>query len=154
MRRDWNHITVDGVLGNEVGQTNRMAQNINLDAVSEVRVLLNTFRAEYGRTGGAHRRTDSCSAGALGGSEQGVDLLGCTDVVCQFDPGGPVTTEGGPQAEHHSTGLVERDLVVRLLGAAPAERLVEGARACQVPDSERHHTDALFHAPNYGAASR
>src|SRR5205814_4402993 len=25
MRRDWNHITVDGVLGNEVGQTNRMA---------------------------------------------------------------------------------------------------------------------------------
>ncbi|PYQ18790.1 MAG: hypothetical protein DMF81_23895, partial [Acidobacteria bacterium] len=54
MRRDWNHITVDGVLGNEVGQTNRMAQNINLDAVSEVRVLLNTFRAEYGRTGGAH----------------------------------------------------------------------------------------------------
>jgi len=54
MRRDWNHITVDGVLGNEVGQTNRMAQNINLDAVSEVRILLNTFRAEYGRTGGAH----------------------------------------------------------------------------------------------------
>src|SRR5262249_29962613 len=54
MRRDWNHITVDGVLGNEVGQTNRMAQNINLDAVSEIKILLNTFRAEYGRTGGAH----------------------------------------------------------------------------------------------------
>jgi hypothetical protein len=53
-RRDWNHITVDGVLGNEVGQTNRMAQQINLDAVAEIKVLLNTFRAEYGRTGGAH----------------------------------------------------------------------------------------------------
>jgi hypothetical protein len=52
-RRDWNHITVDGVLGNEVGQTNRMAQQINLDAVAEVKILLNTFRAEYGRTGGA-----------------------------------------------------------------------------------------------------
>jgi carboxypeptidase family protein/TonB-dependent receptor-like protein len=54
MRRDWNHITVDGVLGNEVGQTNKMAQQINLDAVAEIRILLNTFRAEYGRTGGAH----------------------------------------------------------------------------------------------------
>ena len=31
-----------------------MAQNINLDAVSEIKILLNTFRAEYGRTGGAH----------------------------------------------------------------------------------------------------
>jgi hypothetical protein len=52
-RRDWNTIMVDGVLGNEVGQTNRMAQQINLDAVSEIKVLLNTYRAEYGRTGGA-----------------------------------------------------------------------------------------------------
>jgi hypothetical protein len=52
-RRDWNHITIDGVLGNEVGQTNRMAQQINLDAVAEIKILLNNFRAEYGRTGGA-----------------------------------------------------------------------------------------------------
>ena len=52
-RRDWNTIMVDGVLGNEVGQTNRMAQQINLDAVAEIKVLLNTYRAEYGRTGGA-----------------------------------------------------------------------------------------------------
>ena len=52
-RRDWNTIMVDGVLGNEVGQTNRMAQQINLDAVGEIKVLLNTYRAEYGRGGGA-----------------------------------------------------------------------------------------------------
>ena len=52
-RRDWNTIMVDGVLGNEVGQTNRMAQQINLDAVDEIKVLLNTYRAEYGRGGGA-----------------------------------------------------------------------------------------------------
>src|SRR6266571_2997714 len=52
-RRTWNHITVDGVLGNEIGQTDRMAQQINLDAVGEIRILLNTYRAEYGRTGGA-----------------------------------------------------------------------------------------------------
>jgi hypothetical protein len=52
-RRDWNTIMIDGVLGNEIGQANRMAQQINLDAVAEVKVLLNTYRAEYGRTGGA-----------------------------------------------------------------------------------------------------
>ena len=52
-RRDWNTIMIDGVLGNEVGQTNRMAQQINLDAVDEIKVLLNTYRAEYGRGGGA-----------------------------------------------------------------------------------------------------
>ncbi len=52
-RRDWNAVMVDGVLGNEIGQANRMAQQINLDAVAEIKVLLNTYRAEYGRTGGA-----------------------------------------------------------------------------------------------------
>ena len=52
-RRDWNTVMVDGVLGNEIGQANRMAQQINLDAIAEVKILLNTYRAEYGRTGGA-----------------------------------------------------------------------------------------------------
>ncbi len=52
-RRDWNTVMVDGVLGNEIGQANRMAQQINLDAIAEVKVLINTYRAEYGRTGGA-----------------------------------------------------------------------------------------------------
>ncbi|HXW08085.1 MAG TPA: carboxypeptidase regulatory-like domain-containing protein [Vicinamibacterales bacterium] len=51
-RRDWNTVMVDGVLGNEIGQANRMAQQINLDAVAEIKILLNTYRAEYGRTGG------------------------------------------------------------------------------------------------------
>jgi hypothetical protein len=63
-RRDWNHITVDGVLGNEVGQTNRMAQQINLDAIAEVKVLLNNYRAEYGRSGGAHIQIVSKSGDA------------------------------------------------------------------------------------------
>jgi hypothetical protein len=63
-RRDWNHITVDGVLGNEVGQTNRMAQQINLDAIAEIKILLNNYRAEYGRTGGAHIQIISKSGDA------------------------------------------------------------------------------------------
>src|SRR2546425_8182943 len=73
--------------------------------------------------------------------------------MCQFDPGRPVTTEGGPQAEHHSPCLVEGDLVVGLLGAAPAECLVERTLARQVAYSERHHTDALFHAPSMARAA-
>jgi carboxypeptidase family protein/TonB-dependent receptor-like protein len=51
-RRDWSNVIVDGVVANEVGASNLMAQQINLDAISEVRVLLNTYRAEYGRAGG------------------------------------------------------------------------------------------------------
>jgi hypothetical protein len=45
-------VIVDGVVANEVGATNLMAQQINLDAIAEVRVLLNSYRAEYGRAGG------------------------------------------------------------------------------------------------------
>jgi hypothetical protein len=52
-RRDWNTVMVDGVLGNEIGQANRMAQQINLDSIAEIKVLINNYRAEYGRTGGA-----------------------------------------------------------------------------------------------------
>jgi hypothetical protein len=51
-RRDWSNVIVDGVIANEVGASNLMAQQINLDAVAEVRILLNSYRAEYGRAGG------------------------------------------------------------------------------------------------------
>ena len=51
-RRDWSNVIIDGVIGNEVGSSERMAQQINLDAIAEVRVLLNSYRAEYGRSGG------------------------------------------------------------------------------------------------------
>jgi hypothetical protein len=51
-RRDWSNVIVDGVVANEVGASNLMAQQINLDAIAEVRVLLNSYRAEYGRAGG------------------------------------------------------------------------------------------------------
>jgi hypothetical protein len=51
-RRDWSNVIVDGVVSNEVGNSGLMAQQINLDAIAEVRVLLNTYRAEYGRAGG------------------------------------------------------------------------------------------------------
>jgi hypothetical protein len=53
-RRHWNQVTVDGLNGNELSGTNRFSSAINLDAIAEVKVLLNTYKAEFGRTGGAN----------------------------------------------------------------------------------------------------
>jgi hypothetical protein len=53
-RRAWNQVTVDGLNGNELSGTARFSSAINLDAIAEVKVLLNTYRAEFGRTGGAN----------------------------------------------------------------------------------------------------
>jgi hypothetical protein len=63
-RKHWNHVSIDGVMGNEIGGSNRVAQQINLDAIEEVKVLLNTYRAEYGRGGGAYIQIVSRSGGA------------------------------------------------------------------------------------------
>ena len=54
MRRHWNQVTVDGLNGNELSGTNRMNSSINLDAIAEVKVLLNTYKAEFGHSGGAN----------------------------------------------------------------------------------------------------
>src|SRR5262249_20142062 len=53
-RKHWNQVTVDGLNGNELSGTNRMNSTINLDAIAEVKVLLNTYRAEFGHSGGAN----------------------------------------------------------------------------------------------------
>jgi hypothetical protein len=54
MRRHWNQVTVDGLNGNELSGTNRMNSSINLDAIAEVKVLLNSYKAEFGHSGGAN----------------------------------------------------------------------------------------------------
>src|SRR5262249_25710230 len=53
-RKNWNQGTVDGLNGNELSGTNRMNSSINLDAIAEVKVLLNTYKAEFGHSGGAN----------------------------------------------------------------------------------------------------
>jgi hypothetical protein len=63
-RRDWSNVVVDGVVANEVGSSSLMAQQINLDAIAEVRVLLNSYRAEYGRAGGGQVQIVSKAGGA------------------------------------------------------------------------------------------
>ena len=62
-RRDWSNVIVDGVVANEVGASSLMAQQINLDAIAEVRVLLNSYRAEYGRAGGGQVQIVTKSGG-------------------------------------------------------------------------------------------
>ena len=47
-------MTVDGLNGNELSGSNRMNSSINLDAIAEVKVLLNTYKAEFGHSGGAN----------------------------------------------------------------------------------------------------
>jgi hypothetical protein len=63
-RRDWSNVIVDGVVANEVGASNLMAQQINLDAIAEVKILLNTYRAEYGRAGGGQVQIVTKSGGS------------------------------------------------------------------------------------------
>src|SRR5437867_4281534 len=58
-RRTWNQVTVDGLNGNELSGTNRMNSSINLDAIAEVKVLLNTYKSEFGHSAGAHIDTAS-----------------------------------------------------------------------------------------------
>jgi hypothetical protein len=58
---------------------------------------------------------------------------------------GAVAAERGPQSEDHSSGLEEADLVIGLLGARPAERLVERSSPAEVGDAQGDQTDALFH---------
>src|SRR6266536_1993383 len=53
-RKNWNQVTVDGLNGNELSGASRMNSSINLDAIAEVKVLLNTYKAEFGHSGGAN----------------------------------------------------------------------------------------------------
>jgi hypothetical protein len=50
---DWSKVIIDGVVANEVGNSGMQAQMVNLDAIAEVRLLNNSFRAEYGNSGGS-----------------------------------------------------------------------------------------------------
>jgi carboxypeptidase family protein/TonB-dependent receptor-like protein len=52
-RNTWNTVTVDGVVGNDLGSPQVFSSTVNLDAISEVKVQLNNYAAEYGRNGGS-----------------------------------------------------------------------------------------------------
>ncbi len=52
-RNNWNSLAVDGLTGNDLGSPSVFSSPINLDAIGEVKVLLNNYQAELGRNGGA-----------------------------------------------------------------------------------------------------
>jgi hypothetical protein len=62
---DWGRVIIDGVVGNEIGNSGMNAQMVNLDAIAEVRLLNNSYRAEYGQSGGSQLQVVP-----LGGSSQ------------------------------------------------------------------------------------
>ena len=62
-RRHWNQVTVDGLNGNELSGTNRFASATNLDAIAEVKVMLGSYKAEDGRSGGANVKVVTKSGG-------------------------------------------------------------------------------------------
>ncbi|HUS08132.1 MAG TPA: carboxypeptidase regulatory-like domain-containing protein [Bryobacteraceae bacterium] len=53
VRNTFNSMSVDGLFGNDLGSTEWLGSPINMDAISEVKVLLNNYQAEYGRNAGA-----------------------------------------------------------------------------------------------------
>jgi hypothetical protein len=56
--------TIDGVAGNDMGTASALSSSINMDAISEVNVLLNNYQAEYGRNAGSILSIITKSGGA------------------------------------------------------------------------------------------
>jgi Carboxypeptidase regulatory-like domain/TonB-dependent Receptor Plug Domain len=52
MRISYPTIQIDGVSNNDLGSSQTTPTPINMDAVAEVKVLMNNYQAEYGRTAG------------------------------------------------------------------------------------------------------
>jgi hypothetical protein len=52
MRQSYGNVTIDGGSTNDLGSMQALGTPMNMDAIAEVKVLINNFQAEYGRTGG------------------------------------------------------------------------------------------------------
>ena len=52
-RSNWNSLQVDGVTGNDLGSPGTFSSPINMDAIGQVKVLMNNYQAEYGRNAGS-----------------------------------------------------------------------------------------------------
>ncbi len=52
-RKEWGTFNVDGMAGNDLGNPDTASSSTSMDAIAEVKVLLNNYQAEHGRNGGA-----------------------------------------------------------------------------------------------------
>ena len=53
LRNSYSTVSMDGASVNDLGDMRTMGAPTNMDAISEVKVLMSNYRAEYGRTAGA-----------------------------------------------------------------------------------------------------
>ena len=53
VRESSNAVSIDGVLGNPRGDGNKLDTPLTMDSVSEVKVVLNSYQAEFGQSSGA-----------------------------------------------------------------------------------------------------
>lgn len=53
VRESSNAVNIDGVNGNPRGDGNKLDTPVNMDAVQEIKVVLNSYQAEYGQSAGA-----------------------------------------------------------------------------------------------------
>ena len=94
---------------------------------------------------GACRRPHDLPAGPLSLGKYCRDLFGGSNILRQFDAGCAVPPECCPEPQDHAASLEEADLLVRLLSAVPAHRLIKGSGTGQIGDAKGYQTDSLLH---------
>src|SRR5512132_2039722 len=94
---------------------------------------------------GTCRRPHDLPASLLGLGKYYRDLFGDSNILREFDTGCAVPPARGPEPQDHATSLEEADLLVRLLCAVPAHRLIKGSGPGQIGDAKGYQTDALLH---------
>src|SRR5215217_8134993 len=74
---------------------------------------------------GACRRPHDLPAGLLSLGQYYGDLICGSNIVRKLYAGCPVAPKCRPEPQNHAANLEEADLLVRLLSAVPAHRLIE-----------------------------
>ena len=101
---DWSKVIIDGVVGNEIGNSGMQAQMVNLDAIAEVRLLNNSYRAEYGQSGGSQLQIVT-RGGTLGVSRQRrITTAGTSDSTARSSSGPGRSGSTGSIPSRPSTG--------------------------------------------------
>jgi len=109
----FNSITVDGMTGHDVSNPSWQGAVFNMDAISEVKVLLGNYKAEYGRNGGAvvtavsrtggrhfrgtayhYQRNEALNANSYFNNRNGLKRAVYRYATSGFTLGGPVTLPG------------------------------------------------------------